>query len=333
MRKVFERFFGVCVMTVLYVLMGGTGTLEGQDVRIVDEAINLKQHPVQFDRDLGVSVARIGEGRLHQVDATLVEIPPGGKLPAHRHLAEEMLYIVSGSGYTEMWNASGAKKERYQWTAGDLLSPTLNAWHEHSNPSPDTPARYLSITTAPLTKNMFQNPAVLSSTDVRFEERWNQAVTQQPEYFKDAPEGAASVRMSVGHLLPNLRNRKMKDRGIGMSGITILPDGDMAGNQLIEMEVREFTDPNATAHYHRHLWEVVYVVLKGEGYTVLQREGEPERRVNWREGDLFIVEANEFHDNRPNGGPGASRLQMKASGYFRRIGIDPYLMENKPGWD
>jgi mannose-6-phosphate isomerase-like protein (cupin superfamily) len=139
--------------------------------------------------------------------------------------------------------------------------------------------------------------------------------------------------MNVGHLLPNLRNRKMKDRGIGMSGITILPEGDMAGNRLLEMEVREFTNPDAVGHYHRHLWEVVYFVLKGQGYTVLQREGEPERRINWKEGDLFIVEANEFHDNRPRGGAGASRLQVKASGYFRRVGIDQHLMENKPGFD
>ena len=107
----------------------------------------------------------------------------------------------------------------------------------------------------------------------------------------------------------------------------------MAGNQLLEMEVREFTNANAVGHYHRHLWEVVYYVLKGEGYTVLQREGEPERRIDWSEGDLFIVEANEYHDNRPRGGAGASRLQVKASGYFRRVGIDQFLMENKPGWD
>ena len=180
---------------------------------------------------------------------------------------------------------------------------------------------------------MFRNRPFLSSPDFSFAERWEKAVGQRPEYISNVTEGPERVRISVGHLLPNLPNREMKDRGIGMSGITILPEGDMAGNQLLEIEVREFTNANAVGHYHRHLWEVVYYVLKGKGYTVLQREGEPERRIDWSEGDLFIVEANEYHDNRPRGGAGASRLQVKASGYFRRVGIDQFLMENKPGWD
>lgn len=333
MSKFLFGLLGVCALAVAYVFLGGNPELLGQQVQTVDEVYHLKQHPVILDRDLGVATARIGEGRLKQVDATLVEIPPGGHLPAHRHLAEEMIYIISGKGYTLMWNSVNGKKERYDWAEGDLLSPSLNAWHQHFNASSDTPARYLTVTTAPLTKNIFKNDSFLSSTDFSFGERWEKSVGQKPEYVGNATKGAASVRMRVGHLLPNLPNRKMKDRGIGMSGITILPEGDMAGNQLLEMEVREFTSPNAVGHYHRHLWEVVYVVLKGEGYTVLQREGEPERRIDWGAGDLFIVEANEYHDNRPRGGAGGSRLQIKASGYFRRVGIDQFLMQNKPGWN
>ena len=63
----------------------------------MDEAFHLKQHSVEFDEELGAATARIDEGRLHQIDATLVEIPPGGKLPAHRHLAEEMIYMALSS--------------------------------------------------------------------------------------------------------------------------------------------------------------------------------------------------------------------------------------------
>lgn len=333
MNKFLCGLLGVCALSVTYAFLAGDAELLGQQVRTVQETFRLKQHPVKFDKELGAATARIGEGRLQQIDATLVEIPPGGKLSAHRHLAEEMIYIVSGQGYTLMWNRSEGKKERYEWAEGDLLSPSLNAWHQHFNGSSDTPARYLSMTTSPLTENIFKNSSFLSSTDFSFAERWEKSVEQKPEYVGNATTGSQTVQMNVGHLLPNLRNRKMKDRGIGMSGITILPEGDMAGNQLLEMEVREYTSGDAVGHYHRHLWEVVYYVLKGEGYSVLQREGEPERRIEWSEGDLFIVEANEYHDHRPRGGAGASRLQVKASGYFRRVGIDKYLMENKPGWD
>ena len=76
--------------------------------------------------------------------------------------------------------------------------------------------------------------------------------------------------------------------------------------------------------------ETIYFVLKGEGYALLQREGEPERRVDWKEGELFIVEAHEYHIHRPRPGSSARLLQMKASGYFRRVGIDDYLMQDRP---
>src|SRR3990172_7751437 len=112
---VMSVLFTVFGVTVAYVLLVGDSYLFGQQVPLSKdkETINLKQYRVKSDKDLGVSTARIGEGRLHQMDATLVEIPPGGQLAAHRHLAEEMIYIVSGKGYTLMWIRPGDRKQQY----------------------------------------------------------------------------------------------------------------------------------------------------------------------------------------------------------------------------
>src|SRR5579885_2001491 len=138
-----------------------------------DEILRPKEMKLSLDKDLGVPAAHIGAGKLHQVDVTLVEIPPGGKLAPHRHLAEEMILIISGKGYTMMWNGKETgKKQKYEWTEGDMLSPSLNAWHQHFNASADTPARYLSITTAPLTVNLFHNAAFLNANDFTFDDRW-----------------------------------------------------------------------------------------------------------------------------------------------------------------
>ena len=336
MNKFLYGLLGAFALSVTYAFLGGDTELLGQQIRTVKETIRLKEHPLKFDKDLGAAISRIGEGRLRQIDATLVEIPAGGELVAHRHLAEEMIYIVSGKGYTLMWTGSEGMKERYEWREGDLLSPSLNAWHQHFNASSDTPARYLSLTTSPLTQNLFKNRLFLSSTDFIFANRWREAVVQKPQYVGEAAPASCgmscpeNVRMNVGHLLPNLPGREMLHQRENALGITILPEGDMAGNQLLEMEVREFLAPSATSPNHRHLWEVVYVILKGEGYSLMQREGEPERRLEWSEGDMFIVEANEYHNHRPRATGRPSFLQMKASGYFRRVGIDEYLMQNKP---
>lgn len=300
-----------------------------QQEKIVNETLRPKEMALKLDAALGVPAARIGVGKLHQVDVTVIEIPPGGKLAPHRHLAEEMIYIVSGKGYTEIWNSKSGKKQKYAWTEGDMLSPTLNAWHQHFNASNSTPARYISITTTPLTKNVFNNSAFLNANDFSFDDRWELS-QREPQHYGNAKTGPDTVRYVAGQLFPNLIHRDLGDRGSKMLGITIDPEGDMAGNQLFEVEVRQFTNPDSTSPEHRHFWEVVYYILSGNGYVTMQKKGEAERRMNWKEGDLFIVEANEYHNHRPIS-IGARFLQFKASGYFRRVGLDDYMMEDKPG--
>lgn len=295
-----------------------------QDLAAPEDVVNVRDYPLQLNAGLGVATARIGEGRLHQLDATLIEIPPGGRLPPHRHLAEEIIYIVDGHGYTQMWTQDHEDVHRYDWSGGDLLSPSLNSWHQHFNKSKDETVRYLSITSAPITRNVFPGNEFLTSSDFVFEDRWQQGITQQPEYTPHGGfESSEVVRMRVGHLLPNLPDRKLRQRRKGAWGITILPEGDLAGNRILEMEVREkdgetFTDEQA--HLHRHPWEVIYVVLQGQGYSNVRRDGEPLRQVHWQKGDLFIAPANEYHDNRAQPGAKTRYLQVKASGYFHGVG-------------
>lgn len=330
MNNVKVKLLTIGAFSAAAILVGANVRLFAQQVSAQKEVIRPKESPLKFDKALGASTAQLGQGRLHQVDVTLVEIPPGEKLAPHKHLAEEMILIISGKGYTLMWNGKADKKEKYEWGEGDLLSPSLNAWHQHINASPDTAARYLSITTTPLTENVFKNNSLLSSTDFSFDERWKKSLLQKkPEYVGNESEGPDAIRMSVGHFLPDLRNRTMANRGERMWGITIDPEGDMAGNQILEMEVREFPRPDSDTPDHRHFWETVYYILKGDGSAALQREGEPNRTLEWKEGDLFLVEANEYHIHRSRG-VGGRFLQIKPSGYFRHVGLDKYVMQDRP---
>lgn len=331
------RMINICVAIVVFVMSGG---VSAQQTGSADETIKLNQIPVKMDNSYGASIARVGEGRLHQQDATVVEIPPGGKVAPHRHLFEEVIYIISGQGQTLMWNQEGGKKERYEWKAGDLLSPSLNAFHEHINTS-DKPARYISITSAPVMLNIFHDPVFLAGVkDYSFEDRWQKGITQKAEYFPDGTPGSEELRMSVGHLLPNIVGRELKQLRAGTRGIRLLPegDGDMAGNRLFEMQVHEkkaeeYADEEGE-RMHKHPWEVAYIVLEGAGYSLLKKDkdGAPQRRVNWQKGDLFIVESNEWHENHPQDNATTRYLQVKVGGYFKNIGnikIVPY--SNAPG--
>ena len=310
----------IFILTVAFFLIVTTSNLSSQEISLSKETINLKAYPVEFNSEMGISTRRLGEGQLKQMDTTLIEIPPGGQVAAHQHLAEEMIYIVSGDGYTLMWNQSGEKKIRYDWAEGDMLSPTLNAWHQHYNNSSDTPARYLSVSSSPLTNNLFNEPAFLSSSDFVFEDCWQQSISQQPEYEPLDVEGPTVVRMRVGHHISDLSNREMRQRRKDVLGITVLPEGDMAGNQIMEWEVREYQTQSASSPGHRHPWETIYYILDGTGYAILQRVGEPERRVNWQKGDFIIVEGDEYHGHYPLDNTSPRLWQMKASGYFHNIG-------------
>jgi uncharacterized RmlC-like cupin family protein len=74
----------------------------------------------------------------------LSELPPKGASVKHRHTTEAVLYIVRGSGHTNI-HFEGEPEERVDWAEGDLLGIPLWAWHQHFNDSPTEVARYLAI--------------------------------------------------------------------------------------------------------------------------------------------------------------------------------------------
>lgn len=333
--------------TVLLSLLAVQGTLLfGQQSSVRPETVQLKTVPVEYDNEYGAAIARFGagnygEGRLHQMDATLVEIPPGGKLPAHRHLAEEMIYIVSGTGYTEMWTGSGDDRKRYDWSESDVLSPSLNVWHEHGNASTTEPARFLSMTSMPLMKKIFGEAAFLSSSEYVFEERWQKGQQEprflQIERLRDGRMLMDGSSMSIGHIIRNMAGMEMPpvwgDVEYPETGINVLPPAyeaegilaltGMAGNRLFEWQNREYLREYITheGSNHHHAWEVVYICPVGEMQMTLQRAGEDEvRHIQWQAGDMLIVEADEVH--YPGSEVVGTRfLQFKLSGYFRGTGI------------
>lgn len=100
----------------------------------------------------------INEGmntRMETVDAYMQIVPPGSKSGKHRHLAEECLYVLEGSGYDlhqdcdveitddYYWKPQD-KVQRFDYEAGDVIYVPPNTIHQHFNADSGRPLRLIS---------------------------------------------------------------------------------------------------------------------------------------------------------------------------------------------
>jgi gentisate 1,2-dioxygenase len=66
------------------------------------------------------------------------------------------------------------------------------------------------------------------------------------------------------------------------------------GLHSLEAHVSEIAAGQDTQS-HRHSCEAIVYVLAGSGYTLLWSQGEPERRIDWHAGDLFLTPVQVWH--------------------------------------
>lgn len=86
-------------------------------------------------------------------DIYIQEIPPNEKSGKHRHMSEELVYIIEGEGYDLHWDPKAVIREEYDWewpedpqkfeyVEDDIVYVPPNTAHQHCNTS-DEPLRIL----------------------------------------------------------------------------------------------------------------------------------------------------------------------------------------------
>lgn len=71
---------------------------------------------------------------------------------------------------------------------------------------------------------------------------------------------------------------------------------ELAGNRVLSAHLAELA-PGGNSVRHRHTTEAYLYIVKGEGYSIINYEGEAEERVDWSEGTLLCPPVWAWHQH------------------------------------
>ncbi|MGY9006174.1 MAG: hypothetical protein ACKVJQ_08800, partial [Alphaproteobacteria bacterium] len=128
----------------------------------------LKTFPVERWEQRNISVAFfdiIGAESLAGMH--IGEIAPGQSSNPARQLADEVIYILSGSGSATVDTKNG--RVAFEWGERSLFAIPLNCSYQLHNGSGTEPVRFVSVNTLPVVYNMYRDPKFVFGLDYDFD--------------------------------------------------------------------------------------------------------------------------------------------------------------------
>lgn len=250
----------------------------------IEDIRKAKLEPWERMGGLGAFINLFGDYATN--DAYLCEIPAGQTLKPQKHLFEEIVFVVVGAGKT-LLRDSGGREHAFEWKCGSLFSPPLNHSYQHVNTSTSEPARYVSVTTAPLTFNLLHDLDFVLNNSYEFKDRF-----LGPDFYGQKALLRPTKRISEANrpiveagLIPDVRNFQLgewKERGGGSLNMEF----ELANNTLTAhvSEVPVGTYKKA----HRHDPGAHIIHLTGNGYSLLWAEKRQRVKIDWRPYTLYV---------------------------------------------
>ena len=278
----------------------------------------------------GVYVGRDGDRPSINLDATLHEIEPEVTTAVHRHSWDAIMFIESGSGWTEI------DGQRIEWKPWDTLHLPSWAWHRHGNTGTG-PAVYHTWSVQPMLEQF--GVALLEEGGDKPTEALAAPPRQVQPLSGDDPYARRTQRLArqwEGAESARLITRFEDVRGVvtkrgGRS--TFLVDKSIGYHTAGLSAVMHELAPGLYQSRHRHGGEAWLYVISGRGHTEMDGES-----FGWEAGDLIIVDHWVWHQHFNDDTERTARLvrvhNFDALYDMMRILLDPLnLFEELPTLD
>ena len=256
--------------------------------------------PSLLDVELTPWASRGGSGVFINLDGTggfndtyVCGIPPGKSLIPIKHIYEETVFILKGHGATSVW-LDGGDKQTFEWGERSYFSMPPNANYQHHNGSGTEPARYVAMTAAPRVIDTFKNLNFVFKNPFVFDDRFD----GKAGYFKQADKPNERGTWVTNFVSDINSLSRIAETPEARGGRT--PGAVGTGFNMVNSTMRSHSSSWPVGFYkkaHRHGPGIHIVLLRGEGYSLMWKEGEPVQKIPWQVGTMFVPPEMWFHEH------------------------------------
>ena len=237
-------------------------------------------------------------------EARITEIQPGEMLPPYKMAIDEVVYVVSGRGVTNVWSDQAPTPRTFEWTDHAMFLIPHNHYRQFGNMQGEKPVRLLSYSYLPLAMSVVPDPGFFLNNPYAPPAG---EYTARQDFYSEAKVisgGGDGLRWGdverqraywYGNFFPDMRAWDKLDtlaqRGAGGKSVMV----QFAGS---DMSCHMSVFPKGTyKKAHRHGPGRVIIIPGGEGYSVMWQEGQEKVMVPWQEAALFVPPNKWFHQH------------------------------------